>query len=135
MISAAIEITVRFDEVDMMGFVYHGNYAKYYHISRTHLLRKIGISDKTLASNNIIMPLIDISIKYLKPVFYDEKILVKTSITEQLGVKLKFNHTVCNKRKEIINTASSTMVFVDAKTNKAIRIPEVLIDKIQQCKK
>ena len=39
-------IKIRYDEVDKMGYVYHGNYAKYYHISRTELLRKIGISDK-----------------------------------------------------------------------------------------
>ncbi len=48
-ISSNNTIRVRYDEVDKMEYVYHGYSAKYFHISRTHLLRKIGICDKTVS--------------------------------------------------------------------------------------
>ena len=36
-----LEHTVRvpYDEVDKMGYLYHGNYTKYFHVARTELLR------------------------------------------------------------------------------------------------
>jgi len=48
MITSKSTIRVRYDEVDQMGYVYHGNYAKYYHVARTDLLHKLGVSDKEL---------------------------------------------------------------------------------------
>ena len=116
--SAISMLRVRYDEVDQMGFVYHGNYAKYIHISRTNLLRKMGICDMTLESQNILMPVIEMSIKYIKPVYYDDLIKIKTTLKKLSGTKLEFDHLVYNPDNEIINKASSTLVFVDNNTKK-----------------
>lgn len=132
MITSEDKIRIRYDEVDKMGYVYHGNYAKFLHISRTNLLRKIGICDKALESQNIIMPVIEISIKYIKPVFYDDLIKIKTTLKELSGIKLKFQHLVYNQSNDIINKANSTLVFVDDKTRKAIRIPERIFKELEQ---
>lgn len=132
MISSTSKIRIRYDEVDKMGYVYHGNYARYIHISRTRLLRKIGINDKILESRNIIMPVIEMNIRYIKPVYYDDLIKVKTTFQELSGVKLKFYHLVYNQKNEIINKAKSTMVFVDNKTQKVMRIPERIFKKLEQ---
>jgi len=115
-----------------MGYVYHGNYAKYYHISRTDLLREIGICDKTLESQNIIMPVIEMNIRYIKPVFYDDLIKIKTTLKELSGIKLKFDHLVYNQNKEIINKAQCTLVFVDRITQKPMRIPEKIFNILEQ---
>lgn len=132
MISSINRIKVRYDEVDKMGFVYHGNYAKYIHISRTNLLRKIGICDKTLESQNILMPVIEMSISYIKPVYYDDLIKIKTTLKELSGIRLKFDHLVYNPNNEIINKARSTLVFVDNNTQKAMRIPENIFNVLEQ---
>lgn len=132
MTSSINTIRVRYDEVDKMGFVYHGNYAKYIHVSRTDLLRKIGICDKTLESQNIIMPVIEINIRYINPVFYDDLIRIKTTLKELSGIKLKFYHLVYNQKNEIINKANSTLVFVDSETRKVIRIPDRIFTKLEQ---
>jgi len=130
MFASENKIKVRYDEVDKMGFVYHGNYAKYFHISRTDLLRKIGICDKTLESQNIIMPVIEMRIRYMKPVFYDDLIIIKTTLKKLTGIRLIFEHLVYNPDNKIINKAYSTLVFVDSSTNKAIRIPKKIINKL-----
>ncbi len=130
MISSSITIRVRYDEVDKMGYVYHGNYAKYFHISRTRLLRKLGVNDKKLESQNILMPVIEMSIKYIKPVLYDDLIKIKTTLTELSGIKLKFDHLVYNQNNKVINKGKSTLVFVDHKTQKVMRIPERIFKKL-----
>jgi acyl-CoA thioester hydrolase len=126
-----INIKVRYDEVDRMGFVYHGNYAKYYHISRTELLRSIDINDKSLEEQGIIMPVTEMNVKYIKPVFYDDMISVETTLDEITGLKLNFSHLVFNADNEIINKAKSTLVFVNAITRRVIRVPGDILNKLQ----
>jgi len=131
MITSENKIQIRYDEVDKMGYVYHGNYAKFYHISRTELLRKIGISDKELESRGILLPVIEMNIKYLKPIYYDEIITIKTSLNHIPGSRMKFRHEVCNHNNEVINIAESTVVFVDINTRKPMKAPELIVDKIK----
>lgn len=134
MISSESIIRVRYDEVDKMGYVFHGNYAKYFHISRNELMRTINLSDKTLENFNIIMPVIEINIKYIKPVFYENLIRIKTTLNEISKVKLKFDHFVYNQKNELINRANSSLVFVDSNSRKPIRIPMHLYNKLKQNK-
>jgi len=131
MITSENKITVRYDEVDKMGYVYHGNYSKYYHISRTELLRMIGICDKELESLNVILPVIELNVRYIKPVFYDDIITVRTSLIEMPKSRLKFHHEVFNQNNEIINEGNSTLVFVDYKTRKPMRIPDIALSKFK----
>ena len=131
MITSENKIRVRYDEVDKMGYVYHGNYARYYHISRTELFRKLGLCDKELESQNIILPVIEMTIKYLKPIFYDDVITIETRIEELPSSRMEFTHKVFNQMHEIINEASSTLVFVDSNTRKPMRAPEIILKKIK----
>ncbi len=131
MITTENKIEIRYDEVDKMGYVYHGNYAKYYHISRTVLMNQIGICDRELEKQNIILPIIKMNIRYLKPVFYGDIITVRTSLKELPEIRMQFYHEVLNQNSEIINKAESTLIFVDSKSRKPIRIPENVLNKLQ----
>jgi len=131
MITSENKIRVRYDEVDKMGYVYHGNYAKYYHISRTELLREVGISDKELESHNVILPVIEMTVSYLKPVFYDDVITIKTTLKELPTSRMKFFHEVYNQNHKIINEASSTLVFVNFNTRKPMKVPEIILNKLK----
>jgi len=132
MISSETKIQVRYDEVDKMGYVYHGNYARYFHVSRTELLRKVGICDRELESQNIILPVIEMNVKYLKPVYYDEIITIRTTLDSIPVSRMEFKHTVFNPQNEIINIASSTVVFVESQSRKPKRVSEETISKIEQ---
>ena len=131
MIVSKSKIRIRYDEVDKMGYVYHGNYAKYYHISRTELLRKIGISDIELEKEDILLPVIEMNIKYLKPVFYDDIITIKTSLHNIPTSRMIFHHEVCNHNNEVINRADSTVAFVDINTRKPMKAPQFIVNKIK----
>jgi len=131
MITSENSIQIRYDEVDKMGYVYHGNYAKYYHISRTELMRNIGFSDKELESHNVILPIIELNVKYLKPVYYDDVITIKTYLRQLPDSRMTFEHEVRNVVGELINTASSTVVFVDNVTRRPMRAPDFFVDKLK----
>ena len=131
MISSENKIQIRYDEVDKMGYVYHGNYAKYYHISRTELMRGLGFSDKEFENYNIIMPIIELNIKYLKPVYYDDNIVIKTTLKQLPDTRMKFYHEVRNESNVLINTATSTVVFVNMESRLPMRAPEFFVEKLK----
>ena len=130
MMELTIEIKIRYDEVDKMGYVYHGNYAKYFHLSRTELLRTVGLCDKTLEEQNILLPVIEMNIRYLNPIFYDDVIKISTRLLKTSYIKMFFEHKVFNAKSELINKGTSTLALVDLESRKPIRMPEFIKDRI-----
>ena len=70
---------VRAGETDQMGFVYYGRFAEFYEIGRVETIRALGLSYKDLEDqDNIIMPVVSMQIRYLRPALYDELLDIKT---------------------------------------------------------
>lgn len=131
MIEGECKIRPRYDEVDQMGYVYHANYVNYCHQARTELLRQFGINDKVLEDNNIMLPVIEMNLKYRKPTGYDEELTVRTKIKELPKVRFKFEFVFENEKGEQTCTATSIVVFVDSKTRKPHVVPDMIIDALK----
>ena len=131
MITDNIQLRPRYGEVDQMGYVYHANHVCYCHQARTELLRKLGIHDKVLEANNILLPVIDFSINYKKPAHYDEWLTVKTTIRNIPKVRFVFEFEITDDKDNIICLANSTVVFVDSKSRYPIKIPE-FVEKVMK---
>jgi acyl-CoA thioester hydrolase len=124
MLQSETKIRVRYAETDQMGFVYYGNYAMYYEVGRVEALRKLGFSYKEMEDQGILLPVVDLSIQYKKPAFYDDEITVITSIKEMPGIKITFHYECLNEKKELLNSGRVTLVFVNKLTNKPCQPPE-----------
>lgn len=123
-ISNQITLRPRYGEVDQMGYVYHANYVSYCHQARTELLRQFGIDDRKLEADNIMLPVISMNLRYLKPAKYDELLTIKTRILEMPATRFNFEFEIRNESDEILCTASSTVVFVDSRTRKPMKAPK-----------
>lgn len=131
MIAGELKIRPRYGEVDKMGYVYHANYVGYCHQARTELLRSYGINDKVLEDNNIMLPVIEMNLRYLKPSGYDEEIVVKTIVKELPVFRFRFEFEIENEKGEKICQAESTVVFVDSTSRKPKRIPYLVLNAIR----
>lgn len=123
-------IRVRYSETDQMGFVYYGNYAAYFEVARVEALRSLGISYKSLEESGILMPVKNFEINYLKPAKYDEMIEIVTTIKEIPKSGILFEYESLNEKKEVINRAKTTLVFLDAGRMRPIRVPQLVIEAI-----
>ena len=130
MISNETTLRVRYGETDKMGVVYYGNYSLYYEVARTDLMRKYGISYREMEENGIQMPVIQMECTYIKPALYDELLTVHTLIKELPKSKIKFEYEIYNQNKELINKASTTLIFYNVQANKPCRAPLMLTSKI-----
>ena len=90
MFHSQVSIRVRYAETDRMGYVYYGNYTTYLEVARVEALRELGLSYKKMEDDGIMLPVLSLNIKFIKPAFYDDVITVKTCIKEMpLGVVKK----------------------------------------------
>jgi len=131
MIFDEIKFRVRYGETDQMGYVYYGNYAQFFEMGRIEWLRKLGITYKEMEQNNIMLPVMDLNIKYLKPAKYDDLLRLKTTLLKLPKLKIEFGYELFNEQNELLNTANTTLVFIDMIKNKPTLAPTYLMDKIE----
>ncbi len=117
MITTTTKLRVRYGETDRMGYVYYGNYALYFEVARVEMLRELGVAYRKLEDAGILLPVTDYSVKYIKPAYYDEEITITCRISKMPTVRIHFDYDCHNADGELITQASTTLVFIDAKTN------------------
>lgn len=130
MYSHSTKIRVRYGETDQMGYMYYGNYAQYYEVGRVEMLRSLGMSYSSMEADGIMMPVLELKCKYIKPALYDQEITVKTIIKTLPGIRIFFEYELYNEKKELINLGATTLVFVDMKKNKPTNPPENFMEKL-----
>lgn len=123
---------VRYAETDRMGYCYYGNYARYFEIGRVEALRNLGCSYKTMEEEGIMLPVLDYSVKYIKPAYYDDELNITTIIKTLPGVRIHFEYEIHNQENTLIAKAETTLVFVDAKTMKPTKAPSDLIHQLKE---
>ena len=121
-----IELRIRYAETDRMGYAYYGNYATYFEVARVEAMRAMGISYKQMEDDGVILPVKEFSVKYIKPAFYDEKIIVKVMIKEMPKIRFQFHYETYNDNGDLLNTAFTELVFVNKKTGRPMVIPNNL---------
>ena len=124
------DIRVRYGETDQMGVVYHGNYATYFEIARTEWLRNLGVTYKGLENNGIMLPVISLSFNFLKSAKYDDLLSISVFLKKRPLVKIEFDYEIYNQNKEKISTGNSVLAFIDMRTNKPIKCPDYILEKL-----
>jgi len=126
-----LDFRVRYGETDQMGVVYYGNYAQYFEMGRTEWLRKFGLSYKWMEDNGIMLPVVDLSVKYIKSATYDDVLTVVTQLKKITTIKIEFEYEIYNERKELLTKGATTLVFIDKETKKIVTAPEYLLKKLE----
>jgi acyl-CoA thioester hydrolase len=131
MITCDLQIRVRYGETDRMGYAYYGYYPLYYEQGRSELMRQFGLSYREMEDSGVLLPVADMHVDYYSPAFYDELITVRTSVIDKPTVKIIFIYEIFNSKNELINKATTTLVFVDGKSRKPCRPPRNFMEAIE----
>src|ERR1041384_8743146 len=98
MYEALTQPRVRYAETDQMNVVYYGNYAQYFEVGRVESIRQLGFTYKDIEESGLIMPVVELHTRYLRPATYDELLTIKTQVRElPAAYKIEFFHDVYNK--------------------------------------
>jgi acyl-CoA thioester hydrolase len=126
------KIRVRYAETDQMGFCYYGNYASFFEVARVEALREKGISYRALEESGILLPVTHFEIRYFQPARYDDLLEIQTQITQLKGVRITFVYQTFNEAGDLLNEATTQLVFVNAETQKPMPIPENILQQLNQ---
>ena len=126
-----IKVRVRYAETDKMGYCHHGNYAQYFEMGRTELMRDIGLSYKELEDLGVMLPVLELNTKFLIPAYYDDELTIKTTLKEYPGARIKFHYETFKSDGTKINVSEAVLVFVNEKTMKPIKPPVFFLDKVK----
>ncbi|WEA02070.1 acyl-CoA thioesterase [Mucilaginibacter sp. SJ] len=124
------KIRVRYGETDQMGYMYYGNYAEFYEVGRVEMLRSLGLTYKGMEESGIMMPVLELQCKYLKPALYDEEISIRVIMDKLPGIRIHFRYELTNPKGELINTGETLLVFINMKTNRPCLPPQDFANRL-----
>ncbi|MCX6350704.1 MAG: thioesterase family protein [Bacteroidetes bacterium] len=126
------QIRVRYGETDKMGYLYYGNYAHYYEVARVEAIRNLGTSYKEMEETGIMLPVLELKSKFVKPAFYDELLTIKTYIPQMPTTRILFDYEITNPKEELINIGSTVLVFYDINKRKPMHAPDYVLESLQK---
>jgi acyl-CoA thioester hydrolase len=105
MYESTTQIRVRYAETDQMNVVYYGNYAQYFEVGRVESIRQLGYTYKDMEHSGVIMPVVEMHVRYLRPATYDDLLTVKTTLREMpVDHSIEFFQEVFNDSKVVFST-------------------------------
>lgn len=126
MIQSRSKVTVRYAETDMMGVVYHANYLPWFEISRTTLLKELGVSYRKLEEEGFRLPVLEVSAKFLRPAVYDDTVEVTATVRERPLLRIGIDYEV-RRGDELLATGNTLHAFVD-REGRPVRPPRWVLE-------
>ena len=122
-----LELRVRYAETDQMGVVYHTNYLVWCEIGRTELIRELaGVSYASLENDGVALAVSELSIRYHGAAKYDNRIRVRTTLTDARSRSVTFEYLITNaETNERLASAKTVLISLDRRGRPTV-MPESL---------
>lgn len=123
-------IRVRYADTDQMSVVYYGNYATYFEVGRTESIRQLGFTYKDLEAKGIMMPVVELHAKFLRPAKYDDLLTIRTTLRElPTDHKMEFHTEILNENKKLLCTGRVVLFFLNISDQKRAKMPLDMLAK------
>jgi acyl-CoA thioester hydrolase len=118
---------VIYGDTDQMGFVYYGNYLRYFEIARNELLRAAGANYRAFEkTHGLILPVVEAAIRYRRPARYDDELAIFAVVPEVRGASARFDYQIRRLPDgEVLVDGHTVHACVDAQ-GRVARIPAAL---------
>ena len=132
MIRAETEFRVEFYDVDSMNVAWHGNYVKFLELGRCALLDKIGYGYQEMNESGIAWPVVDLRIKYIKPLSFQQTARITADLLEYEH-RIRIRYLISDRDSgEKTTTAETIQMAVDINTGESLfAAPAVLIQRVE----
>lgn len=126
-----VPVTIPFHDVDMIGVVWHGHYAKYFEIARCALLEKLGYGYDEMRASGYMWPVIDLRVRYIKSMRFGQRVLVKAMLREWEN-RLLIEYLVTDAQTgQRLTKGSTSQVAVDISSGEMCFVsPPILFERL-----
>jgi acyl-CoA thioester hydrolase len=118
---------VIYADTDQMGFVYYGNYLRYFEIGRNEFLRQAGARYRAFEeTHRLMLPVVEATIRYRRPARYDDELAIYAAIPEVRGASARFIYEIRRLSDgEVLVEGHTTHACID-RDGRVARIPAEL---------
>jgi acyl-CoA thioester hydrolase len=107
---------------DYSNAVWHGTYITWMEEARIEYLRSIGIDFANLVALGCNLPVVELSVRYHRPILLGMAAIVRTRLSQLSGVRLNWDYQIQSPDgRELYTTARVTLVAVDRQKGKIMR--------------
>lgn len=127
-------VRVHPNHTDYAGVVWHGTYLAWMEEARVECLRSIGVDFAELVALGCDLPVVEISVRYHRPLRLGMTAVVKARMAEIDGVRLNWDNQIQSlDGQELYVTAKVTLVAVDREKGKIMRqLPPAVKDALRR---
>ena len=125
------EIRILYSDTDSYGVVWHGAYTKWFEAARVGLVEELGLELEALENSGIVFPVVEMNIRYKSSAKMNERIVIKTKVSELKPLSVTFEHKVYEQKTNTLRVIAHTIIVViDTKTGRMLRkMPEDMHNK------
>ncbi len=125
-------IRVRYAETDQMGVAHHSAYVPWLEEARIEWLRAMGVEYRELEHSGVLMPVIDLAIRYQRSLRFDDQVELSTD-AEVAGRSRVVFRTSIRRRGEAVGIADATVTVASVNARgKPIRLPSEVLARLAQ---
>lgn len=119
-------LRVRYGDTDQMGWVYYGNYLRWFEIGRAEMLRSMGRSYAAVErEDGVLLPVMEARCRYRRGARYDELVTIETGVLELTRARVRFGYRVLGEDGALCAFGTTEHCFTTADA-KLVRLPAEL---------
>lgn len=128
-----VEISYRviYGDTDCGGVMYYANYLRLFEMGRTEFIRKKGLSYREIEEKHgIILPVVEVFVKYKAPAKYDDLLTIKTSLSEVKSFKITFSYEIY-RDQELLCEGKTIHVSIN-REGKIVRLSDKILTLLKK---
>jgi acyl-CoA thioester hydrolase len=122
-----IQVRVRYNECDPMGYLHHANYFTYFEIGRTEMLRAGGGNYRKMEEAGMLVVVVKAECRYHRSARYDDVLRLVTAIDRVTMAKIEHKYELF-RGEERLATGHITLAVVD-REGKVQPVPEWMLEE------
>lgn len=129
--SFVFPVRVYYEDTDFSGVVYHASYLRFMERGRSEFLRSSGVRHRGLlaAEEPLVWAVRRIAIDYRKPARVDDALLVRTSVEELGGARMRLAQSVA--RDDVALVSADVDVCVITLDGRPRRMPAAVAERLR----
>lgn len=116
-LTLTVERTVRFEEIDPLGIVWHGRYPSYFEDGRVMLGKTYGLGYLDLYEQGIVAPIKQMHADYHLPLRFGDPFTIEAILHWSDAVRLNHEFILRNADGQITTTGYSVQMLLDPDYN------------------
>ena len=127
-----VSFPVRYYETDQMAVVHHSNYIRYFEIARNAMMVAWGFPIERCENEyGVMIPIVSVECRFKHPARMGDVLTAVAEIDKTPLAKLVVRQSVLNQDGEVCTDGAVILGFIDAKTFRPVRCPDLLAQIIE----